>query len=281
MSKEGNGNADRNADLPIGKNHQANREIGDPGGPAGCWRSRGYLPHFDGSEATQHVTFHMADSLPHETLERMEEELRLLPSDQRNIERHIRVEDWIDAGHGSCVLREPVVAALVQATFLHFDGVRYRVLAWVVMPNHVHVLFQPIHGWTVAKIVASWKKFTARRICDFRRAKQANNGNADRNADLPIGKSNESDKSANAAIADLQIGKNHQANREIGVPGPGKTRAAAPVWHREYWDRFIRNERHFQQVVEYIHQNPVKAGLVERPEQWPWSSACTMEEKAR
>jgi len=53
------------------------------------------------------------------------------------------------------------------------------------------------------------------------------------------------------------------------------------VWHREYWDRFIRNERHFQQVVEYIHQNPVKAGLVERPEQWPWSSACTMEEKAR
>jgi putative transposase len=260
MTKErnGNGNADRNADLQIGKDHQANREIGGPG----VWRSRGYLPHFDGSEATQHVTFHLADSLPYETLDRMEEELRLLPPDRRNIERRKRVEDWIDGGHGSCALREPVVAALVQGAFLHFDGSRYRVLAWVVMPNHVHVLFQPIHGWTVAKIVASWKKFTARRICDFRRAKEAENGTA--------------------GNADLQIGKDHQANREIGGPGdPGKTRTAAPVWHREYWDRFIRNERHFQQAVEYIHQNPVKAGLVERPEQWPWSSACTMEEKAR
>ena len=49
---------------------------------------------------------------------------------------------------------------------------------------------------------------------------------------------------------------------------------ATPVWHREYWDRFIRNERHLQQAVEYIHQNPVKAGLVARPQDWRWSSAA-------
>jgi len=90
-------------------------------------------------------------------------------------------------------------------------------------------------------------------------SKEGNAGNADRNADRN---------------ADLPIGIKQEANREIGAP-----RTAAPVWHREYWDRFIRNERHFQQAVEYIHQNPVKAGLVERPEQWPWSSASIMEKR--
>jgi REP-associated tyrosine transposase len=112
---------------------------------------------------------------------------------------------------------------MVQGSLLAFDGERYRMLAWVVMPNHVHALFQPMNGWTMAKIVASWKKFTARQICDWR--------------------------------------------RESGEEASG------PVWHREYWDRYIRDARHFAQTVEYIHRNPVKAKLVERPEDWPWSSA--------
>jgi REP element-mobilizing transposase RayT len=185
--------------------------------------------------------FHLADSLPREVVERVEAEIGILPADQQEFERRKRWEDWIDAGHGSCVLREPAAAAMVQDSLLHFDSLRYRLLAWAVMPNHVHVLFQPLPGWTVAQIVASWKRFTARRICDFCRA-----GNP-----------------GTPGTANLPIGKN-----------------PTPVWHREYWDRFIRNERHFQQAVEYIHQNPVKAGLVGRPDQWPWSSAFAGEERA-
>ena len=45
------------------------------------------------------------------------------------------------------------------------------------------------------------------------------------------------------------------------------------VWHREYWDRFIRDERHFVAARDYIVMNPVKAGLVTSPEDWPWGSA--------
>ncbi len=44
------------------------------------------------------------------------------------------------------------------------------------------------------------------------------------------------------------------------------------VWQREYWDRFIRNERHFEAAKNYIAMNPVKAGLVDKPEDWPWGS---------
>jgi hypothetical protein len=144
-SKNNPGKVVGNANLPIGGQRnviQENgvprsvREIGAPG-----WHSRGYLPHFESSEVTQHVTFHLADSLPQTVLLRLEAELKTLPAEKRDVERRKRVDAWIDAGHGSCVLRKPGIADMVQGSLLTFDSQRYRLLAWVVMPNHVHVLF--------------------------------------------------------------------------------------------------------------------------------------------
>ena len=214
-----------NANLPIGGPKDAIPENGVPRqeNDAPRWHSRGYLPHFESSEVTQHVTFHLADSVPQTVLLRLEAELKTLSPEKRDVERRKRVDAWIDAGHGSCALRKPGIADMVQGSLLTFDSQRYRLLAWVVMPNHVHVLFQPINGWTVAKIVASWKKFTGRKICDDRQ---------------------------------------HSGEE-----------SSAPVWHREYWDRYIRDRRHFEQAVEYIHLNPVKAGLVATTDKWRCSSA--------
>lgn len=45
------------------------------------------------------------------------------------------------------------------------------------------------------------------------------------------------------------------------------------LWMREYWDRYIRDENHYLRSVDYIHQNPVTAGLCGAAEEWPWSSA--------
>lgn len=45
------------------------------------------------------------------------------------------------------------------------------------------------------------------------------------------------------------------------------------VWMREYWDRFIRDDAHLRATIDYIHRNPVKAGLCREPSDWPWSSA--------
>jgi putative transposase len=242
------GNTSGNANLLIGAFNKASQETGAPrdapgdapgvGAPGtGCqWRSRGYLPHFESDMAIQHVTFHLADGLPKMVLERLEEEIRSLSPDKKDVERRKLIEASIDAGYGSCILKEPTIAAMVENTLLFFEGQRYSLVAWVVMPNHIHVLFQPMNGWSVAKIVASWKKFTARRIFDCLK----------------------------------------EANQEIGAPGIGASR----IWHREYWDRAIRNDRHFQQAREYIHLNPVKAGLVSNEEDWPWSSASKVIGKA-
>ena len=154
-----------NANLPIGGLNDAKiggekNAILENGAPR--WHSRGYLPHFESSDVIQHVTFHLADSLPQTALLQLESELKFLSPEMRTAEHRKQVDAWIDAGQGSSILRKPAIAQMVQTSLLTFDSQRYRLLAWVVMPNHVHVLFQPLNGWTVAKIVASWKKFTAR-----------------------------------------------------------------------------------------------------------------------
>jgi REP element-mobilizing transposase RayT len=49
----------------------------------------------------------------------------------------------------------------VEAALLHFDGARYRLLAWCVMPNHVHVMIETLEGFPLADVLHSWKSFTA------------------------------------------------------------------------------------------------------------------------
>lgn len=57
----------------------------------------------------------------------------------------------------------------------------------------------------------------------------------------------------------------NEANKILGQEGR--------FWYPDYYDRFIRDERHFYNAVRYIHENPVKAGLVEKAEDWPFCSA--------
>jgi REP element-mobilizing transposase RayT len=112
----------------------------------------------------------------------------------------------------------PEIAALVEAALLHFDGQRYRMLAWCLMPNHAHAVVEMMDGHSLSDIVGGWKSFTA-----------------------------------------------HKANEQLGRAGR--------FWHADYFDRFMRNEEHLSQTIEYVEQNPVKAGLVGRASDWAWSSA--------
>lgn len=137
---------------------------------------RGYVPHLESSHAIQHVAFHLADSLPKDVVERLEQEMELFPSDQRQTGSRKSVEDLLDGGRGSCLMREPEIAQLVQDSILFFDSQRYRLLAWVVMPNHVHVLMETMKGWEIGKIVGSWKKFTATRIIALIKSRRSHKG---------------------------------------------------------------------------------------------------------
>ena len=121
------------------------------------WHSRNYLPHFDSQEVVQFVTFRLADSLPASALE------RLKSTDRPETTRH----EMLDRGWGECWLRAEPIARLVEDAFLEFGGTRYRLHAWTIMPNHVHVLFTVLPDNPLGCVVGSWKRFTARKANEF------------------------------------------------------------------------------------------------------------------
>ena len=172
------------------------------------------------------VTFRLHDSLPKERLESWRDELARLPEEEAAAEYYRRVEEYLDVGSGKAWLRDRPVALIVQDALLHFDGERYRLYAWVIMPNHVHVLLRPLSGHDLAGIVQSWKSFTAK-----------------------------------------------QANRVLGLTGH--------FWQKEYFDRYVRSERHFAASVSYIERNPVKAGLCPSREAWEFGSAAARMSEGR
>lgn len=184
------------------------------------WHSRGYLPHLDAAGEIQVLTFRLADALPAKVVLGWKREAERMGLDHSKRAQQMRqmVARYEDRGYGSCVLKDPACAETVQSAFLYFDGDRYRLLEWCVMPNHVHVMMHCCFGTSLGEIVRSWKTFTARKINE----RMATNGK---------------------------------------------------LWALDYYDRYIRDLDHLADSRAYIRNNPVKAGLCEKPEDWLWSSS--------
>jgi len=195
------------------------------------WHERGYLPHCDFPGLVQFVTFRLADSMPGSRRGEWEHLLRI--EDAR--EKRTKLEAYLDRGLGACHLRDPRLARLVEEALLHFHDRTCALVAWCVMPNHVHVL---VHVWRTPlwKLVRSWKRFVATQ---------------------------------STASLERRSPTRRGAFDETQTPG----RRPALQWQREYWDTFMRDEAQERRAIHYIERNPVKAGLSRTPEDWPFSSA--------
>jgi putative transposase len=204
------------------------------------WHERGYLPHCDFAGLLQFVTFRLADSVPASRSREWEHLLKI--EDDR--EKRTKLEDYLDRGVGKCHLRDPLVASFAEDAMLHFHNERYELLAWCVMPNHVHVL---VHGWQMPlwKMVRSWKQFVqtqTNRLLGERRP---------------------------------------PARRGEVVEGNEPCRRPVFQWQREYWDTFMRDEAQEKTAIRYIENNPVNTKLCHAPVQWPFSSARFRDEFQR
>ena len=133
--------------------------------PPKGWYSRGYLPHFDNQRITQSITFRLVDSYPKELVTRTCTELDRseLTTGQRDLEWRKQAQTILDKGYGACWLGNPPIARLVQDALRYFDGTRYHLHAWCVMPNHVHVLITQCSGHSLAAILHSWQSFSANK----------------------------------------------------------------------------------------------------------------------
>lgn len=137
-------------------------------------RSRGRLPHWERETGLYFVTYRLSDALPRSVLDKIKERQRLLDArnasgcrllpEQKVLLRKYspkKIEEYLDNGRGACWLRDPRIAKLVQDT-LHFaNGKRYRLIAWCVMPNHVHVIFRLLPGEDLGTVLGTSKSYTA------------------------------------------------------------------------------------------------------------------------
>jgi REP element-mobilizing transposase RayT len=197
------------------------------------WHCRGKFPHRE-YKPLQFITYRLYDSVPQKLIDAWKEELKVtemtMSNDPKVEALRKRIDKYEDAGYGQCFLQDPRIASMIQENLFHFNGVRYNVLNWCIMPNHVHVLIEVKEGWTLSTIMHGWRSYTA-----------------------------------------------HQANIILGRTGD--------FWMDEYFDRYIRDEKHLETVVNYIDNNPVKAGLVDEAHKWPWCrlgmQSALMQEKQK
>jgi carbamoylphosphate synthase large subunit/REP element-mobilizing transposase RayT len=137
--------------------------------------TRRHLPHWEQEGATYFVTFRLADSVPNSLLNEWRDHLRNWlkfhpqPWDYKTAREYETrfiegPEKWLDEGHGECVLGDERAAEIVSGALSRFQGERYWLDAFVVMPNHVHVLVQPKVGHSLSSILHSWKSFSAHAI---------------------------------------------------------------------------------------------------------------------
>ena len=138
-------------------------------------KTRNLLPHWQQDRATYFLTFRLADSIPVSVLNEWREDRKLWQTEnpkpwspETEAEYHklfsTRIDRYLDQGIGACLLGDSKNAATVASAFHHFDHIRYLLHAWVIMPNHVHLLLSLGETVDLGETVASWKRFTATKI---------------------------------------------------------------------------------------------------------------------
>jgi putative transposase len=128
---------------------------------AGWYRRK--LPHFDGGNTTQFITFSLDDSLPQDVLENLRQELKDMKGNVERI-RHDKIQHFLDQGAGSCILREPRCAEVVRDSLMFLDGQHFDLISWVVMPNHVHFLARFDEGKSLPTALHALKSYTAHEL---------------------------------------------------------------------------------------------------------------------
>ena len=213
---------------------------------------RRHLPHYQPELETFHVVLRLAGSLPIHVIEELRHEQEQLKCKTYEVkEIHVQKKQFAQqcklyferfnalldhASSGPTWLKYPEVGKIVKESIHHRDGELYKLLAYCIMPNHVHLLFELLSNnvsrlaestnegkkqdiisvYKVTKILESLKKYTALRANSF-------------------------------------------------------LKRTGAFWQHESYDHVVRNDDELENTIWYILYNPVKAGFVSEWEQWEWS----------
>ena len=243
----------------------------------------GDLPHWRQDGATYFVTFRLADSLPQERLAQWRNEkdqwLGQHPEPHNEATRKEyydrfpqRLQQWLDAGSGSCVLELPEVKTAVENALKHFDGDRYRLDEFVVAANHVHVLVSPLGEHQLSETVHSWKSFTAHEILKVEAASRR----------LAAGQNWRRDASATASATLETKGNQRIESGESGGGVPPPSEKGITVWQKESFDHIVRSPASMEKFREYIraHRRADSTSYLEPTEKQRRDAAATLAKEA-
>jgi REP element-mobilizing transposase RayT len=219
------------------------------------------LPHWDVPEAACFLTTCLEGSIPARGLidlerHRIDLQQRPRPPDlsesewRRRMDKltYARRDFWLDDHPAVRHLEDPRLARCVVDALYFFAGQRYDLLAFVVMPSHMHWVFQPLASW-----VNELKEKGTLETC-------------------PTESGVEHVSNAPAEPSPRQRIQ-HSINRHSALECNRLRGATGSFWQRESYDHWVRDIDELERIIRYVEANPVRSGLVKCPEEWPFSSA--------
>jgi REP element-mobilizing transposase RayT len=232
------------------------------------------LPHRQPPEATLFVTFRLDGAIPKPVLEQWRQQKKQLemtlqrwaafapagtvPDPAAVAEEKLtfnrrwfgKFEAILDgAKAGPLWLKDKPLAEIITEALQHRDGMIYRLDAYCVMPNHVHVVFAPF--LTEALAVALAEKAIQQKRAVLHQL-------------LPADTEEETCEFVLASIMESLKGWTaRRCNQALNRSGQ--------FWQHESYDHVIRTEAEWEGVVNYVVNNPVKAGFVTHWQDWQWS----------
>ncbi len=238
------------------------------------------LPHFQPSGETFFVTFRLDGSLPINVIEEIKEErLKAIKEIAGYDNTHVRKEKYkvcqskyfgkfdklLDgAGYGPTWLTDHRAAQVVKDAMHYYDKKTYELICYTIMSNHVHVVFTPLI------------KSPDRTVKNTREDRNgvSNYKSADQYSLMKDGKrdvcvrNGVSNYIVTKILQDLKRYTAGKCNKVLNRTGT--------FWQHESYDHVIRDYNELIRIVKYVMNNPVKAGLCEKWEDWRWSY-CNLE----
>lgn len=196
-----------------------------------------HLPHINAYNNYQFITYRLADSLPSHIINSYIDEFTDTKDTESNIQLQKKIEEYSNNGFGASILTHPAVAKIIIDNWLFFAEKLYDLIAWVIMPNHVHLLIKEYENIEIDSIVKKWKSYTAKEILKIK------------------------------SLLVYNIDNYRFKSTELVALFNSKR-----IWQKSYWDHYIRNEEELYDKIRYIHENPVLAGLVKKDIDWKYSS---------
>jgi putative transposase len=211
-----------------------------------------HLPHWQPTGATFFVTFRLKGTLPLEVIqalkeerEREKKEVTKLPEDEQIKQNYLddrryfgKWDNLLDKAElGPRWLSQPEIAEIIKEALHYRNGREYDLFAFCIMSNHVHVVFKPL----ISK--SDWQ--------------------SDLSPEHRLGCQSDLQTPLSKIMQSLKRHTARKTNIVLGREGA--------FWQDESYDHVIRDSGEFERIVNYVLENPVKAGLVSKWEDWTWT----------